>query len=208
MKIAVSYLKSLYEKEQTIKMINQTSADFIHVDLMDGNFVPPNNMDLNETMKLLKDATKPLDIHLMINDVEIYVNKLSELKPEFITFHIESPCNTRENIKKIKEKGIKVGLAIKPETNISSLVPYFNEIDLVLVMSVEPGYGGQKFLPSTIKKLEQLRQYQKNYPFQINVDGGINIETVSLVKDKTDIIVSGSYICESENFEHQIQTLK
>lgn len=208
MKVAVSYLKSSYGKEETIKKINETSADLIHVDLMDGKFVEANNMNLEETVNLLKNATKPLDIHLMSEEVEIYLSELSKLHPEFITFHLEASCDTTASIQKIKEKGIKVGLAIKPETSVSSLTPYLKDIDLVLVMSVEPGRGGQKFLPITIEKLNELKKYQKDYAFQINVDGGINMETISFVKEKTDIVVSGSYVCESKNFDKQIQTLK
>ncbi len=208
MKIAVSYLKSKNTQEETIKKIEQTSADFIHVDLMDGKFVEKNNIDLKLLAKLLKNTSKKLDLHLMTQDVEPYLEELKKLNPEYITFHIESSCNVEKTIKQIKTSNIKVGIALKPNSQIDLLKPYLTELDQILIMSVEPGRGGQSFMPQIIPKLEEIRSLQKRYHFQINIDGGINEETIKQVKDHVDIIVSGSFICEAENYEKQIEKLR
>ena len=208
MKIAVSYLKSKNTQEETIKKIEQTSADFIHVDLMDGIFVEKNNIYLKLLEKLLKNTSKKLDLHLMTQDVEPYLEELKKLNPEYITFHIESSCNVEKTIKQIKTSNIKVGIALKPNSQIDLLKPYLTELDQILIMSVEPGRGGQSFMPQIIPKLEEIRSLQKRYHFQINIDGGINEETIKQVKDHVDIIVSGSFICEAENYEKQIEKLR
>lgn len=209
MKVSVSYLKSKYSKEQTIKLIEHTSADYIHVDLMDGGFVPTRNFELQETLTLLQNRTKPLDIHLMVFDPIIYISELVKLKPEYLTFHIEATKDIVKTIELIKRNNIKVGLSLKPSTNILELMPYLCLIDLVLIMSVEPGTGGQSFLPSSISRLQELLKIREsnNLNFQISMDGGINAETIKLVP-KLDIAISGSYVCLSENYEAQINNLK
>lgn len=209
MKVSVSYLKSKYSKEQTIKLIEHTSADYIHVDLMDGGFVPTRNFELQETLTLLQNHTKPLDIHLMVFDPIIYISELAKLKPEYLTFHIEATKDIVKTIELIKRNNIKVGLSLKPSTNILELMPYLCLIDLVLIMSVEPGTGGQSFLPSSISRLQELLKIREsnNLNFQISMDGGINAETIKLVP-KLDIAISGSYVCLSENYEAQINNLK
>ncbi len=205
MKIAVSFLKSVLSKEETIKKIEQTSADFIHVDLSDGLFVKDNNF---EVIKLLKNHKKPLDIHLMTNEVEPYLKDLIPLKPTCISFHLEAPCDIKKTIETIKKENIKVGLAINPETKIETLKDYLNEIDQVIIMSVTPGLGGQPFIENTIPKLKELNELKKNHHFNIMVDGGINDQTIHKVKDYVDIIVSGYFICKEENYEEQINKLK
>lgn len=209
MKVSVSYLKSKYSKEQTIKLIEHTSADYIHVDLMDGGFVPTRNFELQETLTLLQNHTKPLDIHLMVFDPIIYISELAKLKPEYLTFHIEATKDIVKTIELIKRNNIKVGLSLKPSTNILELMPYLCLIDLVLIMSVEPGAGGQSFLPSSISRLQELLKIREsnNLNFQISMDGGINAETIKLVP-KLDIAISGSYVCLSDNYEAQINNLK
>lgn len=208
MKIAVSFLKSKYEKEETIRKIEETSADYIHVDLMDGVFVSNNNINMPQLISLLKDSNKPLDVHLMTDQVEPYLNDLNKLNVEYITFHLESSVDILKTIQQIKEKNIKVGLTIKPSTDIHELLPYLSEIDLVLIMSVEPGLGGQKFMTDSIKRLEIVKEYQKDNHFVISIDGGINDETIKLVQDKVDMAVSGSFVCESDDFEQKIIQLK
>lgn len=145
MQISVSYLSSLYDKEKTIELINKTDAQYIHVDLMDGGFVSHKNFTINEVLDNLKDNKKPIDIHLMVFDPIIYIEKLATLKPEYITFHLEATKDIIKTIELIKNLGIKAGIALNPETNIMELMPYISFIDLVLVMSVAPGEGGQKF---------------------------------------------------------------
>lgn len=208
MKISVSYLKSRYDLKSTIKRISSTSADFLHLDLMDGKFVQNNNINIIELKDNLKDNKKPLDIHLMTNDIDTYISEIKELNPKYVTFHLEAPLNTREEIKKIKEMGIGVGLSIKPKTDISKLKPFLKDLDLVLVMSVEPGMGGQKFLNTTLEKLKKLKDEQPDYHYLISVDGGINEQTINLIRPYVDIAVSGSFICEYEDYETQIKKLR
>ncbi len=208
MKIAVSYLASYYSKEKTISLINRTDADFIHVDLMDGGFVPRKNFLIEDVGRLFKNNEKSLDIHLMVFDPIIYINDLARIKPEYITFHIEATKEIVKTIEVIKAKGIKVGIAIKPATSILELMPYLSFIDMVLVMSVEPGEGGQTFIPSTLSKIEELKKIRENnnLSFLIEVDGGINKATI---KDlNVDIVVSGSFVCKSKNYQEKINELK
>lgn len=209
MKISVSYLRSKYSKEETIKLIEKSSADYIHVDLMDGGFVPKKNFELSEVLMLLQHHIKPLDIHLMVFDPIIYIEDLAKLKPEYITFHVESTKDIVKTIEQIKRNNIKVGLTIKPSTNILELMPYLCLADLVLIMSVEPGEGGQSFLPESITKLQKLIQIRQenNLNFKISMDGGIDDKTIKLVKE-LDIAVSGSYVCKSSNYEEKIASLR
>lgn len=208
MKLAVSFLKTPYTKEETIAKIEQTSADFIHVDLTDGLFVEDNNFSWEEMWILLKNRKKPLDIHLMTLDVEHHIKNARSLKPESISFQWEATKDIKECIELIKEHGIKCGIAMSPSTAVEEFIPYLEKIDYILVLSVEPGRGGQKFIPETIDKLKELKKYQDQHQFLIEVDGGINAKTIELVKDYADILVSGSYICESNDFEERVQFLK
>lgn len=209
MKISVSYLSSYYSKEKTISLIEGTSADYIHVDLMDGGFVPNKNFTISEVLNLLKNHQKPLDVHLMTFDPIIYIEELSKLKPEYITFHIEATKDIVSTIELIKRNNIKVGLSIKPNTDILELMPYLTLIDLVLIMSVEPGAGGQGFIKESINRLEELTHIREenNLSFKIAMDGGINQETIKELK-YLDIAISGSYICKSNNYEERIKSLK
>ncbi len=209
MQISVSYLKSIYKKEKTIYLIEKSNADYIHVDLMDGGFVPQKNFTISEITKLLANHLLPLDIHLMVFDPLIYIPDLAKLKPEYITFHIESTKDIIKTIAAIKNNNIKVGLSLKPETDLSEIYPFLSVIDLVLVMSVNPGAGGQAFQESSIKRVNDLLAFRKNnnLHYKIEIDGGINADTIKQVPD-IDIAVSGSYICTSTNFNTQITNLK
>lgn len=209
MKLSISYLISYYSKEKTILKLEETSTDYIHVDLMDGGFVPIKNFKIEEVLELLKNTKKPLDIHLMTFDPILYIEYLKTLEPAYITFHIEATKDIIKTIETIKKNNIKVGLAISPETDILELMPYLSLIDLVLIMSVNPGMGGQPFLMSSISRLNNLITIREvnNLNFLISMDGGINDETIKLVP-KLDMAVSGAYICKSDNYEERITTLK
>lgn len=209
MKIAVSYLSSKYNKEETIRLIEETNADYLHVDLMDGGFVPTKNFTILEVVSLLKHHTKPLDIHLMVFDPIIYIHDLAKLKPKYITFHVEATKEVVKTIEEIRKYGIGVGLSIKPNTNLYELMPYLSLVDLVLIMSVEPGKGGQEFMPSSVLRLAELLKYREdnNLSFQIEMDGGINKDTIKQVAN-LDIAVSGSFICKSDNYQDRIDELK
>ena len=200
MKIAGSFLK-IKDDINKIKELEECT-DQIHFDIMDGIFT--ENKTNIEKINIEKD----IDIHLMVKDIKTYVDKVLEYNPKYITFHLEATDNIVENINYIKEKNIKVGLAINPETNIEKIYKYLNKIDLVLLMSVPPGKGGQKFIDIT-SKLNKLYNYRKenNLKFIIEVDGGINNETIKKVK-KADVVVCGSYITDSRNYKKQVELLK
>lgn len=205
MKIAVSFIKSKYNEKETIDEINKTTADFVHVDIMDGIFVENKNYDFEDIKLFTKDNQKPLDVHLMVDNPEEYVNDYLELKPYCITFHIEVLRNPTRLIELIHENNIKCGLAINPDTDIKELMPYLELIDNVLVMSVYPGAGGQKFIPDTANKIDELSKLKGS--FTIEVDGGVNKDTLSYVTN-ADILVSGSYVCLSDDYEEKVESLK
>lgn len=208
MEISVSYLSSKYSKEQTIRLIEETTAHYIHVDLMDGGFVPSKNFTMPEVLDLLKDHQKPIDVHLMVFDPIIYIDELAKLQPEYITFHVEATKDIVKTIEMIRGYGIQVGLSIKPNTDLYELMPYLALIDLVLIMSVEPGRGGQEFIPSSVSRLQELLQIRKenHLSFKIEMDGGINKDTIGLVPN-LDIAVSGSFVCTSDDYQARIDEL-
>ena len=209
MEISVSYLSSKYDKKKTISLIEETTADYIHVDLMDGGFVPEKNFTMAEVSSLLMDHQKPLDIHLMVFDPIIYVDDLAKLHPQYITFHVESTKDIVKTIEAIKSRGIKVGLSLKPHTDLYELMPYLSLIDLVLIMSVEPGAGGQEFIPASVKRLQELLKIraENQLAFKIEMDGGLNSDTIRLVPD-LDMAVSGSFVCNSDHYQERIEALK
>ena len=204
MKVAVSFIKSKYSEKETIDIINQTSADFLHVDIMDGIFAGVKNYDFEDILLFTKDNHLPLDIHLMVNSPIEYIEEYLKLNPYNIAFHIEAVKNPIKIIDYIHENNVKCSLAINPETNIKEILPYLDKIDNVLIMSVVPGKGGQKFIPETLNKIKELSKLKGN--FTIEVDGGINNETIEYLKN-VDIVVSGSYVCEASDFEEQIHKL-
>jgi len=211
MKVAVSYLSSKYKETETIKLIDKSNADYIHVDLMDGKFVENKNFTIANVTKILSNTRKKLDIHLMTLKPEKYFEDLAMLNSEYVTFHVEAVKNAKDTIEKLNMLGLKTGISINPETDLEKIKEYLPLIDQVLVMSVHPGKGGQEFIPEVITKIDELIKLRNdfNYNYIISVDGGINNESIDYLKDKDiDMVVSGSYICHSDNFNHQIDTLK
>lgn len=203
--ISVSYLKSKYERDVTINKINESVADYVHVDLMDGLYVPNKNFTILDLLDTLSKITKPLDIHLMVKNPEDYLDYLIKFDPKIITFHLDATNKPIEVIKKIKENNIQVGIAINPNEDIKILNDYIDLIDYVLLMSVYPGKGGQEFIPSVLEKVRLLN----NKKVLIGIDGGINKETIEYLKDyKIDIVISGSFICMSDNYNESIKLLK
>ncbi len=204
--IAVSYLKSKLSKEETIRNIDKSDADLIHVDLMDGLYVEEKNFTIEEVLIDLKNTTKPLDIHLMVKEPLNYLKDLITLNNIWmITFHLDSTSNIEETIKFIKDNYIKVGIAVNPDESLDIIYPYINKIDYVLIMSVYPGKGGQKFIPEVVNKIKELQD--KN--IYIGIDGGINEETVKYLKDlRVDNIISGSFVCLSDDMNASINKLK
>lgn len=209
MKIAVSFLKSKYNLIETIDKINNTDVEFIHVDIMDGDFVPNKSFTYEDVNNVLKTINKKLDIHLMVANPLDYIIKFKNLKPEYITIHSEIDKNINDLIYLIKSYGIKVGIAINPKTSTKCIEKYLSIIDNVLIMSVEPGMGGQKFMNSILYKIDVLDKLRKenNYNYLISIDGGINDDTIKYVKN-VDYVVSGSYICMSDDYQKQINSLR
>lgn len=208
MEIAVSFLKSKYNLQDTLRKIDSTSAHYIHVDLMDGLFVKEKTNSL-EIIDSLKKCRKPLEVHLMMNDISLLeiLPSIYDLKPKYIIIHAEIK-EPKFFISDIKRHGINVGLAINPDTLVSSISSYIKDVSEVLVMSVYPGLGGQSFLDKTIDKLSYLKELQNENSFIISVDGGINDKTINKVKSLTDRVISGSYICLNDDFERKIESLR
>lgn len=207
MKVSVSILsikEKLYEK---IKMLNNTSMDYLHLDIMDGSFTLNSSYSILESEKIKELTNKKLDVHIMSKNLDTIIDEYIMLKPYNITFHIENE-NVKEYINKIKENNIKVGLAINPETDIKLVLPYLNDIDRILIMSVNPGMGGQKFIIDSASKVIKLNEIKDKYNFEIEIDGGINSDTIKYVKDYVDIVVSGSYITNSDDYEKNISELR
>ena len=204
-KISPSILNAVNRIEST-KKLNNTNADYLHIDVMDGKFVNNLQFPINEIEEIEKISKIPLDVHLMVENPETYINELKNKKIEFITFHIEVNQNINNLISLIKSLGYKVGISLKPNTKIESLIPYIDNIDLVLIMSVEPGLGGQEFIPSSIDKAKNIRKL--NHNIIIEMDGGIKNTNIKELKNTIDIAVVGSYITNSENYNEAINNLK
>lgn len=206
--ISTSFLSS-NRIPRDLRILNETDTDFIHVDVMDGKFVKNKTMPFKEMRNIYKFTSKRLDVHLMVAKPEKYIKDYATLNTAYLTIHLEAHQDISKLLKLIQSYGIKCGLSIKPSTPIEELEPYLKELDLVLVMSVEPGYAGQDFLedtPDRIKELKELIQ-RTDSKAKISVDGGIDDETRKQVND-ADIVVSGSYIIQSDNFQEAIQRLR
>ena len=204
MRIAVSILKSKYDEEETIKRINKTEVDYIHLDIMDGKFVPQKTHEF----QYLELSNKKLQVHLMVSNPIEFINKYNLPNVESIIIQTEID-GIEELITYIKSLNKKVGLALNPETNIDELFPYLDNLDYILVLTVHPGLGGQKMLKEVTLKIDELKKLreEKNLNFEIIVDGGVNDETIDLVKS-ADIAVVGSFICMHDDFNIQINKLK
>jgi len=204
MKVSVSILRNKDKFKDEVKALNNTNTDYIHLDIMDGTFTPDPSFELKGFAKLKNN--KPYDIHIMSSNLEFQVPEAIKLKPETITIQYEASKELDKYIDLVKENNIKVGIAINPKTRIGKLKKYFNKIDYVLVMSVVAGMGGQKFIPSTIRKIKKLRKINKD--ILIGVDGGVNYENTKLLVDLVDVLVVGSYVTETNCYEDQILKLK
>jgi ribulose-phosphate 3-epimerase len=203
MKISVSILKEKDNYKTAIEKLNKTSCDFIHLDITDNTITNTKSFELSDFLNINID--KKIDIHIMSNNLDYQINEAIKLKPEYITFHYEATNSIIKYINMIKENGIKVGLAINPNTNIDRVYEYFSMIDLLLVMSVPIGEGGQEFIYETTNKLKRLSNIKKD--FIVSVDGGINDKTFDLVRNYVDMVVCGSYITNSDNYEGKIKSI-
>ena len=196
-----------------IKRLEDGGADMIHVDVMDGHFVP--NLTIGPpVIKTLRNYTKlPFDVHLMIAPVHKYIKNYAEAGADIITIHPEATDNLKESINHIRELGKKVGVSLNPNTKIDIIKEFFSEINLILIMSVHPGFGGQKFIPEVLVKIKELKKIkdQQNFNFDIEVDGGINFDNSKLaIEAGANILVSGTTIFKNNNgnIKKNIDTLK
>lgn len=207
------------EKENAVRTfynLETAKINYFHIDVMDGKFVE------RDTTELMKDyaltishiSNLGLDVHLMVENVEEYIDEYLMLEPEILTFHIEAtktPERTLNAIDEIKRAGSRVGISISPDTKLDEIKEYLDKVHMVLVMTVVPGKGGQKLIPETVEKVRELKKYieENNIDIDIEVDGGINDQTASLVVEAgANILVAGSYLVSAENMAEAVKSLK
>ena len=197
--------------EREVKMINESEADWIHVDIMDGVFVPNLSMGLPVVQAINKHAKKPLDVHLMIVHPENYVEDFRKAGASVISVHIEASPHLHRTIQQIRSLGCKAGVAINPHTSVAQLEDVINDIDLVCLLSVNPGFGGQKFIENTYAKVKRLREMidKANAKVQIEIDGGVNQQNAGpLMAAGADVLVAGNFVFSSSNPKQVIAELK
>ena len=197
--------------QRDVEMINNSNADWFHVDVMDGVFVPNISFGFPVIEAIKKHAKKPLDVHLMIQNPDQYVEQFKKSGADILTVHYEACTHLHRTIQAIKEAGMKAGVALNPHTPVALLEDVIEELDLVLIMSVNPGFGGQKFIQNALVKVAQVKELiiLKKSKALIEVDGGVNLETgKELVKAGADVLVAGSFVFNSENPTITIDTLK
>ncbi|WP_297193214.1 ribulose-phosphate 3-epimerase [uncultured Campylobacter sp.] len=212
MYVAPSILSANFLRlEDEIKKICDAKADLLHIDVMDGHFVPNLTFGPCVFKDIQKVSSIPLDIHLMVNNVSFFVDLFLPLKPKFLSFHIEEEKHPIRLCQYIRKNGVGAGIVLNPHTPISSIKHMIDYVDLVLLMSVNPGFSGQEFLPIVYEKIRELREIidKKNAKVFIEVDGGINgLNAADLDEAGADILVAGSYIFSSNNYENSIKSLK
>lgn len=209
MRTSISFLKSNVSREETIERIRLTDANYIHVDVMDGDFVERKVLEIDEVIKFLSKSKKPLDIHLMVSHPLEYISAFKNLNAQYITIHAEINEDIDDLIRLIHSYGIRAGIAINPDTEVKKIAKYLSHVDQVLIMGVNPGYGGQELMPICVDKIKELIDMRDsyNYHYFISLDGGVNQDTRKLL-DGLDIIVSGSFICMSDDYQLKINELK
>lgn len=210
-KVSVSILSAdLMHMEDDLHRIEKSGAQMLHFDVMDGVFV--KNISFGQPLLKAVDKVTDmhLDVHLMITDPIKYISDFGKFGADTITFHIESESDTSETIRAIKETGARVGLALRPKTSFKDAVPYMKDIDMLLIMTVEPGFGGQAFMSDMLPKIEEAKKYidDNSLDVPIQVDGGINNETVKLCSGAgASIMVAGSYLFKGEDMKAAVETL-
>lgn len=212
MLVAPSILSVPHNKlNDTLIYLEKLEVPYLHLDVMDGIFVPNKTYDASHVKEIRNTTNLILDTHLMISQPELYIDDYIRAGSDIITFHLEATSDALSLIRKIKKHNIKCGISIKPDTMVEEIVPYLKDIDVILIMSVEPGFGGQKFMPKSLEKISYLSNLKKkyNYNYIIEVDGGINEETAKLTKKVgCDVIVVGTYLMNSLNIKETYEELK
>ncbi|KAA1243277.1 ribulose-phosphate 3-epimerase [Aquimarina sp. RZ0] len=197
--------------QRDVEMINNSQADWFHIDIMDGVFVPNISFGMPVLRDIVNHATKTIDVHLMIIDPDRYIKTFADLGSNILTVHYEACTHLHRTLQAIKDEGMKAGVAINPHTNVSLLEDTIKDIDLVCIMSVNPGFGGQSFIENTYKKIKQLKEIiiRNNAHTMIEIDGGVtNKNAQQLVDAGADVLVAGSYVFKSKNPTQTIIELK
>ena len=208
--ISVSFLGSK-DIPKTLKLLNDTDTDFIHLDVMDGKYVSNKTLPFKEMKHIYEFTDKRLDVHLMVDAPSSFIKDYASLNTEYISIHLDTKEDLVSNLKLIKSYGIKAGIVLNPNDDVSMIIPYLSYIDLILVMGVVPGRSGQKYISNTTEKLKELNVLKKEYKklnFKISIDGGINDRVVKKIKNLVDIVVSGNYIIGSDNYQEKINSLR
>ena len=212
MKLAPSILSADFANLLAdVKKIETGGADYIHVDVMDGHFVPNISFGAPVMKCLNGKTTVPYDVHLMIENPDLYIDDFVTPQTEYITVHQEASRHLHRTIQKIKSHGIKAGVAINPATPVSTLSCVFEDADLILIMSVNPGFGGQKFIPGAVSKVEELARLKREngYRFAIEIDGGVTLDNIEMLADAgVEIAVAGSAVFKTEDPAEQAKKFK
>ena len=194
-----------------VKAICDAGCDLVHVDVMDGHFVPNLTIGPVVVSAVAKVTTRPLDVHLMVENNTFFVDLFAPLKPGYITFHMEEEKNPHRLVQYIRELGIKPGVVLNPHTPAEAVEYLLQDLDMVLVMSVNPGFGGQKFIPNVVEKIKRLAALRDriNPDCLIEIDGGVNVDNIEMLRDAgVDVCVAGSYVFKHESYETAIKNLK